>query len=148
MTRPIVLLVLPRSLVLLDDVAFVLVKCIAAGDASLRHRTHAQSVHVQARRVLDQKRRFVFQPFEIRHRLRVHRIAVRRRVARAVDFRPRDVQKAQRIAGRECPGFVGADHVVRHGGDARSSVGRWTKRPEGRESRHTAFYRVPEDAGA
>ena len=64
-------------------------------------------------------------------------------LARTVDLRARDVKKAQRITGSECAGFISADDVVRHRGDTRSSGRRGTKRAERRESRHTAFYRVP-----
>ena len=70
-------------------------------------------------------------------------VAVGMRVARTIDLRARDVKKAQRITGSECAGFVSADDVVRHGGDTRGSGRRGTKRAERRESRHTAFYRVP-----
>ena len=55
--RPIVLLVPPRALVLLDDVAVVVVHREAAGDPGLNVLAHPQAVDVQARRVLEDERR-------------------------------------------------------------------------------------------
>ncbi len=55
--RPIVFLVPPRPFVLLDDVAVVLVKRPARGDASLLVAPHPQPIQVDARLVFDDERR-------------------------------------------------------------------------------------------
>ena len=53
----VVFLVLPRPLVLADDVALVLVDREAPGDARLLVPAHAQLVQVQARRLVKDERR-------------------------------------------------------------------------------------------
>ena len=99
------------------------------------------------------------QPVEIERRLRPRRRAARWRAARRgsrapshtparrigigarrkIDLRPRDVQEAERIAGGELARLVGADDVVRNGGNRGGRFGRRSQGPERMDRSHPAI---------
>ena len=114
--RAVVLLVGPRLLVLLDEVAAVLVHRERGGDAGLDVATHLQAIDIDRRRGVLLER-FRLERRERRGGLRVDGVVVRVRVGGEVDFGPRHVQKAQRIASQR-PRLRGAHDVVGNGGNA------------------------------
>ena len=116
-TRPIVLLVPPRALVLLDYIVVVLVHRVGGRHARLHVRVHAEPVHIEACLAFEHERRARLQPGEVLGRLYVHRLAVWVRTGWQIDLGTRDAQKAQRITVRERGGFFRIDDIVRNGGN-------------------------------
>jgi hypothetical protein len=100
--RAIVLLVAPGSLVFLDDVLFVLVDREASGHACLLVRSHPQAIEVERRRVLDDEGCLGPQRGQIVARLLVDTVRVRVCSWRQIDLGPRDVEKAEQVAGESC----------------------------------------------
>ena len=139
MTRAIVLLVAPRSLVLLDDVLLVLVDGEAAGDTRLDVRPHAQPVEVQRRRIFDDERRLRSERREILARQLVHAARVRIGPGWQIDLGTGHVKKAERVARGQLPRFVHAHDIVRNRGHCRRCGRRRTQSPEGMEGRHSVI---------
>jgi hypothetical protein len=110
--RAVVLLVAPRTLVLLDAIRFVFVDRKTAGDARLLVVAHAQPVEIERGRLVDDERRPLPERVEVRARLRVHLRRVGIRAVRQVDLRSGDVQETEGIVGGELSGFVRVDNVV------------------------------------
>ena len=119
MPGPIVLFVLAGAFVLFDHAAVVLRERIARRDAGLAVAVRVQMVEIQRRRSLVRERRVALQRAISFGSGAIDDVVMGIRVRGQVDLGPRDVQKAERIAARKGTRFVGVDHVVGNGGDAR-----------------------------
>ena len=96
---------------------------------------HPQPVEVHAWLILEHER-FGPEGREVLLGALINGGGVRIRTVGQLELRSRDAKERQRIAVGKRPRFVGADHVVGNGGNARR-VGRLgTQRTEGMERRH------------
>ncbi len=84
---PIVFLVAPRALVLLDDVGVVLIQRKTAGDPGLLVSPHPQSIAIERRRVIEHERSPLAQAGEVLTCLFIDPGSVRIRVRRQIDLR-------------------------------------------------------------
>jgi hypothetical protein len=96
-----------------DRVVVVLVYGAERDHAGLRAPRHYQSVKIEPRFFLDDKRRPLDQPVEIGRGFGVDLIGVDVHAFWHFDLGPRDPQEAQRVVGGERAGFFGADYVIR-----------------------------------
>ncbi len=110
--RPVVFLVLPRLLVLQDDVAIVVVDGKRAREARLHVGAHAQAVEVEARLILDDERSGGSEVLIVASCRFVDDVRVRIGVGRQAELRARHVQEAQRMTFGELARFLGVDDVV------------------------------------
>src|SRR5262245_45874232 len=111
-TRAVVLFVLARTLVFEDRVVVVLVYRAERDQAGLRAPRHYQSINIEPRFFLDDKRRPLDQPVEIGRGFGVDLIGVDVHAFGHFDLGPRDPQEAQRVAVGERAGFFGVDYVI------------------------------------
>ncbi len=136
MPRPVVFLVLARSLVLSDDVAGVLIDRDAGGDPGLLVIPHPKPIHVDAGRLLLDEGRRTPQPGEVGRRGGVDRVSMGIGLGRQLDLGPRDPQEAERVVAGQLAGLGRAHHVVRHGGDGRGRPGQWAEGAERSQGCH------------
>ena len=138
--RAVVFLVASRVFVLLDSSGFVLIHREARGNAGLFVPTHAQPVDVQGRGVLDDERRGLPQAAKVAHSGVVDGVAVRISSRRQIDFRARDVKKAEGVVAGEGGRLRRAHHIVGNGRDVLCGSRRRAKRAKGKEPRHPSNY--------
>ena len=124
MADPVVLLVRPRLLVLLDDVAVVLVDRGARDEPGLAVVAHPLRVHVQARLGILDEDAAADELGEVVPPLRVDRVGVLVRPLRQVDLGPGDAQEAVGVPAREGARLLRGDDVVRRRGHPRGERGR------------------------
>ena len=134
--RAVVLLVLPRLLVLEDDVVLVLVHGERGGDARLDVGAHLEPVQVEGRSVLDEQRGGVAEAGEVGPGGLVDDVRVVVRVRRQLDLRTRDAQVAQRVALGEGRGLIRVHHVVGDGRDVGGLGGLGAQGAEGSNAAH------------
>ena len=134
--RAVVFLVLPRALVLLDDVAVVLGERIARRHARLAVAVRVEMIEIQRGLGFLDERRVALQRAIPFGGSAVHDIGVRVGARRQIDFGPRDVQKTQGIAAGKGARFFGVDDVIGNGGDPRRGGRIGANSTEGSDDSH------------
>ncbi len=113
-TRAVVFLVAPSTLVFLDGVGFVLVDRKTSGDPRLLMTSHLQPIEVERGRLVDHERCAVAQRRKVRTGFLVDLRCVGVRPWRKIDLGTGDVQKAEWIAVGKVSRFLGRHDIVRN----------------------------------
>ncbi len=132
----IVFLVLPRALVLPDDVAVVLGERIARRHAGLAVPVRIQMVEIQRRVSFLHHGRVALEGPVSFGGSAINDVAVGIGAGRQVDLGPRHVQKAQRAGARQGARFLDVDDVVGNGRDMRRGGRIGANSTEGSDDSH------------
>src|SRR6185369_2516984 len=142
MARAIVFLVTTCALVFANSAVFVFVDGATGYLADLLVLAHDQTVKVEAWGGFLLQRAGGDQFLKVLDCLSIDGVTVKIRAWRQVDLGPRDVQKAQRVSGRQRARFFSIDDVVRHTCHVFAAVSLRTQSTKGTNNRHRSSCRL------